>query len=171
MKKSLIMVLGLVVMAGVALADATQNINMTVNLQAWYNLSFSGSSLTFTDVAPATYSASPATKSIAANEGAISVDAFAVIKSSQTLNLTVKANGDLTDGTNNIGIGAITWAATGSGYAAGTMNKTTAQSAGSWTSSILHYHSGTFTYSFLRDYTSQAPGTYTASATYTLSVV
>ncbi len=171
MKKTLIMVLVIVVLAGAAMADATQTVNMTVNLSAWYNLSFSGASLTFTDVAPATYSASPAAKSILANEGAITVNAFAVIKSTQTLNLTVKATGDLTDGTNTIGVGAITWTATGTNFVAGAMNKTTAQSAGSWGAAVLHYHTGTFTYSFLRDYTTQAPGAYTATATYTLSAV
>ncbi|MDW3227252.1 MAG: hypothetical protein PHR93_07270, partial [Acidobacteriota bacterium] len=70
-----------------------------------------------------------------------------------------------------IGIGAISWKATGTGYVDGAMSTSGNITAGSWSGSILHWHEGSFTYSFLRDYTTQAPGTYTASATYTLSAV
>ena len=49
---------------------------------------------------------------------------------------------------------------------AGTMNKTTAQSAGSWTGS--GNNAGTFTYALVNSW-SYATGTYAATATYTLS--
>jgi len=169
MKKTL-SILGLVVlMAGGLFAATTQNVNMTVNLSAWYDLSVGTSSLTFTDVQPA-ISATPGTQAIAADEGAVAVRAFAITSTGNTLKLNVVANADLTAGSNTIGIGAITWTASGSGYAGGTMAKTSVE-AGSWTGSVLHWHEGTFTYSFLRNYATQAPGAYTATATYTLSAI
>jgi hypothetical protein len=170
MKKALIMVLGLVNHGRRIFAQATKDVTMTVTLKAWYDLSLGASAISFDDVQPALAS-SPATQSIAANEGPVAVRAFAVTKPGDTLELSVAAAADLTDGTNTIGIGAISWTATGTGYAAaGTMAKTDV-TAGSWTGSILHWREGNFTFSFLRDYATQAPGTYTATATYTLSVI
>ena len=169
MKKTLTILSVVLLAAGGLFAQSTKNLTMTVNLSAWYDLSLGAASISFTDVAP-TAAAAPATVSIAANEGAVSVRAFAVTGAGKTLSLTVKANGDLVSGSDSIGIGAISWASTGSGYVNGAM-ATSNVTAGSWSGSILHWHEGSFTYSFLRDYTAQAPGTYTASATYTLSAV
>lgn len=170
MKKNFIAILGLaVILTGGLFADTTKDVTMTVTLNAWYDLSVGAATVTFTDVQP-TVSATPGTQSISANEGPVSVRAFAVIKSSDTLKLNVAAATDLADGGTTIGIGAISWTATGSGYAGGTMAKTAVE-AGSWTGSILHWHEGAFTFKFLRDYTTQAPGSYSATATYTLSAV
>ena len=169
MKKTLTILSVVLLAAGGLFAQSTKNLTMTVNLSAWYDLSLSAASISFTDVAP-TAAAAPATVSIAANEGAVSVRAFAVTGAGKKLSLTVKANGDLVSRSDSIGIGAISWVSTGSGYVNGAM-ATSNVTAGSWSGSILHLHEGSFTYSFLRDYTAQAPGTYTASATYTLSAV
>ncbi|OQB54580.1 MAG: hypothetical protein BWX98_02275 [Candidatus Aminicenantes bacterium ADurb.Bin147] len=169
MKKTLTILSVVLLAAGGLFAQSTKDLTMTVNLSAWYDLSLSPTSISFTDVAP-TAADSPAAVSIKSNEGAVTVRAFAVTGSGKTLSLTVKANGDLTSGSNTIGIGAISWASTGSGYVDGAM-ATSNVTAGSWSGSILHWHEGSFTYSFLRDYTTQAPGDYTASATYTLSAV
>jgi hypothetical protein len=169
MKKALIMVLGLMVMAGGLFAQATKDVTMTVTLKAWYDLSIGAASISFDDVQPAV-AASPASQSIAANEGAINVRAFAVTKAGDTLQLNVAAADDLTGTSGTIGIGAISWTATGSGYAAGTMAKTDV-ATGSWSGSILHWHEGSLTFSFLRNYATQSPGSYTATATYTLSVI
>ena len=169
MKKTLTILSVVLLAAGGLFAQSTKDLTMTVNLSAWYDLSLSPTSISFTDVAP-TAAAAPAAVSIAANEGAVTVRAFAVTGAGKTLNLTVKANRDLASGSDTIGIGAISWASTGSGYVDGAM-ATSNVTAGSWSGSILHWHEGSFTYSFLRNYTTQAPGAYTASATYTLSAV
>ena len=169
MKKTLTILSVVLLAAGGLFAQSTKDLTMTVNLSAWYDLSLSAASISFTDVAP-TAAAAPATASIAANEGAINVRAFAVTEKGKKLSLTVKANGDLVSGSDTIGIGAISWASTGSGYVDGAMAASNV-TAGSWSGSILHWHEGTFTYSFLRDYTTQTPGSYTATATYTLSVI
>ena len=86
--------------------------------------------------------------------------------SASTATLTVLAAGDLTSGTDTIAISNVTWTATGAGFVAGTMNKTTAQSAGSWTGS--GNRSGTFSY-FLANSWSYPTGSYTATTTYTLT--
>jgi len=169
MKKTLTILSVVLLAAGGLFAQSTKDLTMTVNLSAWYDLSLSPTSISFTDVAP-TAADSPAAVSIKSNEGAVTVRAFAVTGAGKTLNLTVKANGDLASGSDTIGIGAISWASTGSGYVDGAM-ATSNVTAGSWSGSILHWHEGSFTYSFLRDYTTQTPGAYTASATYTLSAV
>jgi len=168
MKKTLTILSVVLLAAGGLFAQSTKNLTMTVNLSAWYDLSLSAASISFTDVAP-DIQAVPGTKSITANE-VITVRAFAVTKNNDRLGLLVKANGDLASGSDTIGIGAISWVSTGSGYVDGAMAASNV-TAGSWSGSILHWHEGTFTYSFLRDYTTQTPGSYTATATYTLSVI
>jgi hypothetical protein len=174
MKKTLLAILAvLVVLAGTGLfAQSTKNVNMTVTLSAWYDLSIGVASLTFTDVAP-DFVASPTNTSIGAVQNPVSVRAFAITTAAQTLKLSVVANSDLTAGTATIGIGAITWTASGdAGYVAGTMVKSAGgATAGSWTGSVLHWHEGSFSYFFLRNYVNQAPGSYTATATYTLSAI
>jgi len=168
--KKFALILGLVVvMTGGLFAQATKDVTMTVTLKAWYDLSIGRSSLSFDDVQPA-ISATPGNQSIAATEGAVAIRAFAVTKSSDTLQLNVAAGTDLTGTEGTIGIEAISWTASGSGYAAGTMAKTAVE-AGSWSGSVFHWHEGSFTFSFLRNYATQAPGSYSATATYTLSVI
>ena len=169
MKKLLFLTLtALLVMGGNALfAQATANVTLNVNLAAWYNLSIGAAAVTFTDVEP-TPGAAPANVAIAGSPANVSVAAFAICGPAQNLTLTVKAATDLVSGGNTIPIGAITWTATGAGYSAGTMT-IAGSSAGTWTGSILHYHTGTFSYSFLRNYSTQAPGNYSATTTYTLS--
>jgi len=153
-----------------ALAQATKDVTFQVSLAEWYDLSISQNTITFTDVTP-DISSTPATKSIAANEGAVSVRAFAIIIPSASLQLTVKANSDLSDGTHTIRADAISWTVSGDGYQAGSLSAGSAKPVGSWSGSILHWHEGTLNFSFLRNYTDQAPGNYSLTATYTLSKV
>ena len=171
MKKTMFLTLAaLLVIGGNGLfAQTTKDVTLTVSLSAWYNLTIGAAAVSFADVAP-TPGETPANATIAGSPANVSVAAFAVCGSGQTLTLTVKSATDLVDGTKTIGIGAISWTVTGAGYTPGAMT-TTGSSAGLWTGSILHYHTGTFNYSFLRNYTTQAPGTYTATATYTLSAI
>jgi len=172
MKKSLTLIVGLVVVltGGLFAQSNKADVTMTVTLKAWFDLNIGAAAISFNDVQPA-ISATPGTQSIAAAEGAITVRAFAVTKSSETLKLNVAAATDLTAGSDIIGIGAITWTAAGdAGLKAGTMAKTAVE-AGSWTGSVLHWHQGSFSFSFLRNYATQAPGEYSATATYTLSAI
>jgi hypothetical protein len=81
--------------------------------------------------------------------------------------LTVLTGGDLVDGGNSIAIGNVTWAAVGGGYnGAGTLNKTTAQNVGTFTNSGTS--DGTLTFTLANNW-SYVPGSYTATATFTLT--
>ena len=176
MKKllSLALALGLIAFVGTnssLYAQDTETITFNVTLAEWYDLFFDQTTITFTDVQP-TPSPSPGTASIPADNGPVSVRVFALLLPASSLQLTVRANGDLAKGSgSDIGIDAITWTATGSGYQAGTMSTATDVMAGSWSGSIVHWHTGTFSYLFARDYENQEPGTYAATATYTLSAI
>ncbi len=155
---SALLMLGL---AGPAHAvTATQNLTVNATVSATASLTLGSGSINFAAANPTT------TPSIAANENAVSVTANAQTSSSGAVTLTCLAGSDLTAGSNTIAISNVTWTATGSGFAAGTMDKTTAQSAGSWTGSGAH--SGTFSYSLANSW-SYASGSYTATITYTLT--
>jgi hypothetical protein len=60
----------------------------------------------------------------------------------------------------------MTWTATGTGYLPGTMNRTTAQTAGSWTGSGQRI--GTFSY-LLANSWSYTVGNYSTTINYTLT--
>ncbi|MBC7363000.1 MAG: hypothetical protein H5U07_00470 [Candidatus Aminicenantes bacterium] len=164
--------LGLVLCLSSGLAQqsqSTQQVTFNVNLLEWYNLSLDKNTLTFNDVAPQ-YVSNPSTTEISAAEGPLQVTVFAVVIPSQPVKLTITANGDLTDGSNIIPASAISWTASGNGFASGTLENGTAVEAGSWTG-IFTYQEGTMNFSFLRDYVNQVPGNYTMTATFTLSKV
>lgn len=153
--------LGLVFMAGGAFA-ASDAKNLTVNaaVSARASLTLGQSSINFPDADP------DATPSIAATENAVSVTAKVRTGSNSAATLTHLAGGDLTSGSDTILISNVTWTASGAGYQAGTMNRSTAQTAGSWTGS--GNRNGSFSY-FLANSWSYATGTYAASSTYTLT--
>jgi hypothetical protein len=153
--------LGLVLVAGVAFAaNDTQNLTVNATVSARASLSLGQSAINFPDASP------DATPSIAANENAVTVTAKVRTGSSSTATLTHKAADDLKSGSDIIPIGNVTWTASGAGFQAGTMNKTSDQTAGSWTGS--GNRSGTFSY-FLANSWSYATGSYAASSTYTLT--
>jgi hypothetical protein len=133
-------------------------VNMAVNARA--NLTLGVSTINFPDANP---DSSP---SIAATENPVSVTAKVRTGASSTATLTHLAGGDLTSGGNAIAISNVTWTATGTGYVSGTMNRTTPQTAGSWTGS--GNYGGTFSF-FIVNSWSYVVGNYTVSTTYTLT--
>jgi hypothetical protein len=151
--------------AGAAWAATDTNtltINATVANQA--TLSIGGTktpSISFPDSDPDTVLSIPSVPAT------LAVVAKAKTGSSSVVTLKVLANGDLISGTENIPIGNVTWtAAGGAGFSAGTMNKTTAQTCGSWTGSGKYQ--GTYSY-FLANNWNLPVGTFTQTATYTLT--
>ena len=144
-----------------AFAQTTANagIAVTANVNAKAKLTLGTAALLFADADPDT---SP---TIAAPAFNIDVKARTVANGAVTL--TVVSDDDLLSGTDAIGIGALTWAASGTGFSPGTSNKTTAQTVGAWTGS--GNQTGTQTYSLANSWT-YATGTYTAALTYTLTV-
>jgi hypothetical protein len=154
----LAMVLVLAEAAGAATDYAVLTISATVQARA--KLTLSSPTVTFPDADPDTV------PSIPAQEGAITVTAK--IRSTSACDLKVLAAGDLKSGANTIDISNVTWTASGGGFQGGTMNKTTAQIAGTWPAGSSGSHAGTFSF-FLANSWNYAPGNYTTTATFTLT--
>jgi len=138
----------------------TRNVTLSTNIAARAKLQFLSSTMNFKDEDPGSV------LSISADVNALNVTSSARTGSSQTAALTCLASGDLISGTNTISISNMTWTATGTGYLPGTMNRTTAQPAGSWTGSGQRV--GTFSY-FLANSWSYTIGNYSTSINYTLT--
>lgn len=152
----------LAVAAAQPLGAATASSNLTVNatISATASLTVGNAAINFPDANPDT------TPSVSATENPVSIVAKGKTSSGGTITLTLLASGDLTGGGNTIGIDNVTWTAAGSGYSAGTMNKTTAQTVGSWTNS--GNRSGSLSFALANSW-SYATGSYAASATFTLT--
>lgn len=162
-KLSLVLVIGLslVLMAGGAFAASdTKTLTINATVTATAKLSLDQASISFANADPDT------TPSITASPDPVNVTAKAKTSKGSNVTLTVVTNDDLKSGTDIIPIGNVTWIASGSGFASGTMNKATPQSAGSWTDS--GNRSGTFSYRLANSW-DYPTGSYSATATYTLT--
>ncbi len=141
-------------------ASATTNVTVNSAVGARASLVFGTTTIGFPDADPGTVSSIPAT------QNAVSVTASVRSGSSSVSTLQVQAAGDLTSGSDTIPISNVTWTATGAGFVPGTMNKATAQTAGSWTGP--GQRSGSFSY-FMANSWNYATGNYSVTVTYTLS--
>jgi hypothetical protein len=155
-----LILIGLAASQGLGAANATSNVTVSATVAATAKLSLSSSTVSFANADPDT------TPSIAATEGAITITAKGKTSTGSNITLTVLAADDLKSGTDTIAITNVTWTASGGGFVAGTMNKTTAQSVGSWTNSGSR--TGTQTYALANSW-SYPTGSYTATAAYTLT--
>lgn len=144
--------------AAYAQATANGSISVTANVAAKAKLTLGAASITFADADPDV--TNPMTS------GAVSIDVRSRTSAAGTVTLTVLASGDLASGVDNIPIGNLTWTATGAGFQAGTGDKTTAQTVGSWTGSGSP--SGTQTLALVNSWT-YATGSYTVTLNYTLT--
>jgi hypothetical protein len=141
-------------------ATDTKPLTVSATVAATAKLTLTSATVTFPDADP------DITPSIPANEGAITVTARGRTSAASLVTLTLLAATDLTSGTDTIAISNVTWTATGGGFVAGTMNRITAQTVGSWTGSGSR--TGTQTYALANSW-SYAAGSYSAAATYTLT--
>ena len=103
--------------------------------------------------------------SIAASQNPIPVTCSMRTGSALTATLNCLAGGDFISGTSSILVGNMRWEATGSGYVAGTMNKTTRQVAGNWTGSGRF--AGAFSFFFANSWSYNA-GNYSTTISYDL---
>lgn len=162
--KGLSVPLIILVFCGLAAPAAAFNTNAEVSINAPLassaQLTITPSSLNFPNADPDNV------PSIPANENPVTVQAQAQVSGNKTVTLTVLARGDLVSGSSTIPISNVTWTATGSGYRAGTMSRTTPQIAGRWQRS--GNRTGTFSF-FLKNSWSYATGNYTQTVTYTLT--
>jgi hypothetical protein len=135
-------------------------VNVNAPLASSAQLTITPSSINFPNADPDTVPSIPAT------ENPVSVTANAQTTLFNIITLEVIARGDLVSGGNTIAIGNVRWTATGSGFRAGTMSKTTPQLAGRWF--LSGSRSGTFSF-FLNNSWSYATGNYSQTVTYTLT--
>jgi hypothetical protein len=138
----------------------TRTITLSTNIAARAKLQFGLSAMNFPDANPDSVPSNPA------NVNPLSVTSIGRTGSSQTATLTCLASGDFFSGSNTIAISNMTWTATGTGYVPGTMNRITAQTAGSWTGS--GQRAGTLSY-FLANSWSYIVGNYSTTINYTLT--
>ena len=165
--KTRLLFLGVAV-AAVALAQPlgaatdTKTVTVTATVGATARLELSRLTVVFPDTPDV-----DGNPSIADSGGAITVTAKGKTTAGATISLTVQAGGNLVSGTDTIPISNVTWVGTGAGYATnGTMSSAAAQAVGSWTNSGSRTGTQTFSLANSWDY---AVGTYTATATYTLT--
>ena len=164
LRLTIVFVLVFLTGAGGAFA-ATANVNQTVNaaVGSVANLSLGATAINFPSADPDVTSSIPATENGA---NGVQVVAKARTGSSSSVTLTV-TTGNLTSGSDTILPSNVSWTlgtGSASGYAAGSMG--TAQSVGSWTGSGSR--TGYLIYAFTNSW-SYAPGSYSATAAYTLT--
>jgi hypothetical protein len=162
MKKTLLSAAALLFLSSPVFAQAasdTATVTVSAAVNAKAKLTLGANTVSFPDADPT------ATPSIVAT--ALTVDVKARTSSAGSVTLTVLSGGDFVSGSDSIGIANLTWTASGSGMAAGTMSKTTAQALGTWAGSGNHTGM-TQTYALANSWT-YATGAYSASITYTLT--
>ena len=143
-----------------AQAVDTKTVTVSATVSAKAKLTLGSNTATFNDADP------DATPLLTATS-AISVDVKTRTAAANTVTLTVQADGALTNAASDtIAINQLTWTATGTGFAAGTMSSGAAQSLGSFAGGGTS--SGTQTYQLVNSWAYKT-GTYTAIITYTLT--
>ena len=143
-----------------AQATDSATVNVSVVVAAKAKLTITGGPVSFADADPTTTPVLAATSDLA-------IDVKARTSAAGNVTLTVVSSNDLKSGSDTITIDNLTWTVGGSsGLLAGTMNKTTAKSVGSWTGSGSF--SGTQGYKLANSWAYNT-GTYTTTLTYTLT--
>jgi len=138
----------------------TSTATLSADIRTLAKLTLSTSSVTFPDADPDVVAQVPSLG------GPIAITAKSRATAGAQVILTVVASDDLRSGIQVIGASAITWTATGAGFQAGTLSKTTPVTVAQWTGSGIR--SGTQQLMF-RNLWNYATGTYSLSLTYTLS--
>lgn len=141
-------------------ASASQTLTINASVASRAELTIAPSSISFADSSPTT---SP---TINANS-TVAVTANVRTASNSKATLVAAVSGDLTSGSDTIPISNIIWTASGTPFIAGTLNKTTAQSAASFSNGSGSY-SGTYTFTMVNSW-SYNTGSYAATVTYTLT--
>jgi hypothetical protein len=142
-------------------ATANASVSVTANINAKAKLNINAAAINF----PAVVGDPDSTPTISAT--ALGIDVKARTTAAGSVTLTVVATDDLKAGTATIAIANLTWASTGTNFAAtGTSNTVTPQTVASFTGSGSY--SGSQTYSLANSW-AYSTGTYTTSLTYTLT--
>ncbi len=143
--------------AGRAEAQTTQVLTLNATVLSRAELTLAPTTISFPDASPTTTPSIPADSTVAVT---------ARVRTTGTPTLQVMANGDLTSGADSIDADQVTWTAAAP-FTAGTMNTATAQDAAIFVAGSGEY-SGTYAFSLANSW-SYAVGSYTTTATYTLT--
>jgi hypothetical protein len=141
-------------------ATDTKSVTINATVSAAAQLTVSTATLTFPSANP------DGTPSISATEGVVNITAKARTGSAATVSLTLKADADLTSGSDTIPVSNITWTASGAGFVPGAMSASAQVNVASWTGS--GNRTGTQTFALANSW-AYAAGSYSATATYTLT--
>jgi hypothetical protein len=156
-------VLAVLALSAVAARDAsaqTRTATMTAAVNGLARLTLSATGVSFADANPDLVPLVPGTPSPLV----LTVKARTTLNA--TLRLSVLASDDLRSGVRTIPATTITWTATGAGFVAGTLSRTTPQTVGTWVNSGAR--TGNQSLFFANSWTHPI-GTYTLTMTYTLS--
>ena len=133
---------------------------LTVSINGLARLSLSSTGVTFPDSNPDLVPQVPATP------GPLVVTIKARTTLNATIRLSVLASDDLRSGVRTLPASTITWTTSGAGFVAGTLNRTTPQTVGTWVGSGVR--TGNQSLLFANLWTHPI-GTYSLTMTYTLS--
>ena len=145
-------------LSGTVEAQSVQVLTINATVSSRAELTLSPTTINFPDANPTTTPIIPADSTVAVT---------ARVRTTGTPTLRVLANGDLTSGGDTIGADQVSWTAAPVPFVAGTMNTSTAQDAATFAVGSGQY-SGTYTFSLVNAW-SYAVGSYTTTATYTLT--
>jgi hypothetical protein len=138
----------------------TASATLSVNLGSHARVAFATTTLMFPDADPDLV---PVVTAVPQN---IEITAKARTPRNAQVSLTLQAADDLRSGVNTLPASLIKWAATGTGFVPGTLNRATAQTVATWTGSGVR--SGTQNFAFENKWT-HPPGTYSVTLIYTMS--
>ena len=141
-------------------AAQTRTATLNVAINGLARLTLSSTGVTFPDSNPDLVPQVPA----ATGPLVVTVKARSTLNA--TIRLSVLASDDLRAGVRTLPASNITWTATGAGFVAGTLNRTTPQTVGSWVGSGARTGSQSLLF---RNLWTHPTGTYTLTMTYTLS--
>lgn len=147
-------------MTGSTLFAATQTLTINATVSARAELTLSPSTINFVDSSPT------GTPTITANS-TVAVTANVRTAANSKATLLAAVSGDLMSGTDSIPASNVSWTASAGPFIAGTLNKTTAQSAANFANGSGSYN-GVYTFTLVNSWTYNT-GSYAATVTYTLT--
>ena len=141
-------------------AAQTATATLSANVNTLAKLTLSTASVSFPDANP------DAIPQVPSSGGPISITAKSRATPGAQVLLTVQASDDLRAGVTVIAASNVTWTASGAGFVAGTLSKTTPVTLATWTGSGTRTGSQQW---FFRNLWTHPTGTFSATILYTLS--
>lgn len=133
---------------------------LSVNLASLARVAFVSTTVAFPNADPDTV------PKVAGVPASVEITAKARTTRNSQITLTVQSTDDLRSGVTVLPASLVTWTATGAGFVAGTLSRSSAQLVGSWTGSGVRSGSQSF---FFENSWTHPPGTYTITLVYTIS--